>query len=161
VSTASRCSRPSKPAKNPLTCASPTDEKVRAFRLFTLLAFVPFLISCHHNGVWIFSAGGNSANPPSFIGATEAIPDITPLLQPTLLGDAATYTFFGIAGLFLGGETGLLTGASSARRTITRDPARKERVEKALGAFRIDALKKEIDMLEKQEWPGSGWGWGW
>jgi len=63
--------------------------------------------------------------------------------------------------LFLGGETGFLTGASSARRTITRDQARKERVEKALRAFRIDVLKKEIDMLEKQEWPGSGWWWGW
>lgn len=90
----------------------------------------------------------------------EAIPDITPLLQPTSLGDFAVYTFFGIAGLFLGGETGLLTGATSAKRKITRDPERKARIEKALKAFRIDFLKQELQMLEKDgEEKGGSWGW--
>jgi hypothetical protein len=90
----------------------------------------------------------------------EAIPDITPLLQPTPLGDFAIYTFFGIAGLFLGGETGLLTGTTSARRKITRDPERKARIEKALRAFRVDVLRQELQMLEKdREEKGGSWGW--
>jgi hypothetical protein len=90
----------------------------------------------------------------------EAIPDITPLLQPTGLGDFAVYTFFGIAGLFLGGETGLLTGATSAKRKITGDPERKARIEKALKAFRIDVLKQELQILEKDgEEKGGSWGW--
>jgi hypothetical protein len=38
---------------------------------------------------------------------TEAIPDITPLLKPTTLGDFATYFFASAGGLFLGGELGM------------------------------------------------------
>ena len=79
----------------------------------------------------------------------EAIPDITPLLQPTLLGDIATYTFFSITGLFLGGEFGVLTGASSAKRTINRNPGTRDRIERAFKGFRIDMLKNEIQMLER------------
>lgn len=37
---------------------------------------------------------------------TESIPDITPLLKPTTLGDFATYFFASAGGLFLGGELG-------------------------------------------------------
>jgi hypothetical protein len=83
-------------------------------------------------------------------GREEAIPDITPLLQPTKLGDFATYTFFGIAGLFLGGETGVVTGAASARRIITGDPERKKRIERAFREFRADVLRAQIERLEKQ-----------
>jgi hypothetical protein len=93
-------------------------------------------------------------------GRTEPISDLTPLLAPTRASDIATYAFFSIAGLFLGGETGLLTGASSARRTITRDPVRRERIEKALRAFRIDTLRKQAELLEKQEGAGSELAWG-
>ncbi|KJK63987.1 hypothetical protein P875_00064556 [Aspergillus parasiticus SU-1] len=39
-------------------------------------------------------------------GRTESIPDITPLLKPTTLGDFATYFFASAGGLFLGGELG-------------------------------------------------------
>ena len=78
----------------------------------------------------------------------EAVPDITPLIQPSKIGDIATYTFFSIAGLFLGGETGMLTGAGAAKRAVSRDPAAKERIERAFRAFRVDVLKKEIEMLE-------------
>jgi hypothetical protein len=39
-------------------------------------------------------------------GREEAIPDVTALMKPTPLGDIAAYTFFSIAGLFVGGETG-------------------------------------------------------
>ncbi|TAQ88767.1 hypothetical protein B7494_g2933 [Chlorociboria aeruginascens] len=81
-------------------------------------------------------------------GREEAIPDIAPLLQPTRFGDIATYTFFGIAGLFLGGETGLLTGGVAARRTISRDPHTKARIERAFRGFKADVLRKEIEALE-------------
>jgi hypothetical protein len=80
----------------------------------------------------------------------EPIPDITPLLAPTILGDYATFTFFSIAGLFLGGETGLLTGATSAQRTITSDPERKKRVSRAFREFRADLLRREAEDLEKE-----------
>lgn len=69
-------------------------------------------------------------------------------LTPTKVGDWATYFFFGLGGLFLGGETGFLTGSWSAARIITEVPLRKDRVEDAYRRFRIDVLKKEIDRLE-------------
>lgn len=81
-------------------------------------------------------------------GREEAIPDITPLLQPTALGDIAAYTFFGLGGLFVGGETGLLTGSWSARRTISSDPDTKKRVEQAFRSFKADVLRKQIAELE-------------
>lgn len=40
---------------------------------------------------------------------TEAVPDITPLLKPSTLGDFATYFFASAGGLFLGGELGKCT----------------------------------------------------
>jgi hypothetical protein len=67
------------------------------------------------------------------------------------LGDIAAYTFFSIAGLFLGGETGMLTGIGAARRTISKDPATKARVEKAYRGFRADVLRKEIELLESEQ----------
>jgi hypothetical protein len=80
---------------------------------------------------------------------TEPIPDITAQISgPSRWGDAATYFLFSIGGLFLGGELGLLTGTASASRTITKDPAAKERIEKAFKNYRIDVLKREIDSLQ-------------
>lgn len=38
---------------------------------------------------------------------SEPIPDLTPLLKPTTLGDVATYFFASLGGLFLGGELGM------------------------------------------------------
>lgn len=81
-------------------------------------------------------------------GREEAIPDIAPLLKPTALGDVATYFFFSAGGLFLGGETGLLTGSGSASRTITRDPDSRARIEAAFRKFRADVLRKEADDLD-------------
>lgn len=78
----------------------------------------------------------------------EPIPDISAQLAPSRWGDAATYFFFSIAGLFLGGELGLITGTASATRTITSDPAAKERIEKAFKNYRVDVLKREIKTLE-------------
>lgn len=81
-------------------------------------------------------------------GREEAIPDLTSLMQPTTLGDIATYTFFGLGGLFVGGETGLLTGSWSARRTIGSDPETKKRLEQAFRSFKADVLRKQIEELE-------------
>lgn len=82
-------------------------------------------------------------------GREEAIPDITPLLRPTTLGDIATYTFFALGGVFVGGETGLLTGSWSAKRSIGQDPESRKRIENAFMSFRADVLRKEIEQLEK------------
>ncbi|KAL8686307.1 MAG: hypothetical protein Q9218_007198 [Villophora microphyllina] len=84
-------------------------------------------------------------------GREELIPDVTPYMRPTTFGDIAAYTFFGFGGLFLGGETGLLTGGSSAGRTITRDPEARERIETAFRRFRADVLRKEADQLDKKK----------
>lgn len=81
-------------------------------------------------------------------GREEAIPDITPLLKPTTLGDFATYTFFAAGGIFIGGEVGLLVGGFTAKRTITNDPETRQRIEKAFKAFRADVLRKQIEQLE-------------
>ena len=78
----------------------------------------------------------------------EAIPDISAQLAPSRWGDAAPYFFFSVAGLFLGGELGLITGTASATSTITRDPAAKDRIEKAFKNYRVDVLKREIKALE-------------
>ncbi|RMZ79760.1 hypothetical protein DV738_g3149, partial [Chaetothyriales sp. CBS 135597] len=84
-------------------------------------------------------------------GREEAIPDITPLLAPSTLGDIAAFTFFPLGGLFLFGETGGLFGAWSASRAINSDPDSKKRIERAVTNFRIDALKREIEELEKNK----------
>lgn len=81
-------------------------------------------------------------------GREEAVPNITPLLKPTTLGDIATYFFFSAGGLFIGGETGLLTGSASASRTVSRDPESKARIETAFRKFRADVLRKEADDLD-------------
>ncbi|KAJ4294398.1 hypothetical protein N0V90_008088 [Kalmusia sp. IMI 367209] len=81
-------------------------------------------------------------------GRTEPIPDITNKLAPSKWSDAATYFFFSLGGLFLGGEAGFLSGTASASRTITKDPEAKERIEKAFKNYRIDAMKQEIQQLE-------------
>ncbi|KAL8840982.1 MAG: hypothetical protein Q9176_003554 [Flavoplaca citrina] len=81
-------------------------------------------------------------------GREEALPDMTPYVRPSTLGDVAAYTFFGFGGLFVGGETGVLTGSASAGRTITRDPESRERIETAFRRFRADVLRKEADSLD-------------
>lgn len=81
----------------------------------------------------------------------EAIPDLTPLLAPSTLGDVAAYMFFGAGGLFIGGELGLLSGSVGAKNTITRDPETRKRIEKAFRGFKVDVLKKQIQELEGQD----------
>lgn len=78
----------------------------------------------------------------------EPVPDITPLIEPTTWGDFTTYLFFSAGGLFIGGETGLLTGSWAANRTITRDPDTKGRIETAFRKFRADVLRREAERLD-------------
>lgn len=107
----------------------------------------------------IFQAFKASERPTHVVfasGRQEAIPDVTPLMRPSTLGDIATYTFFTIAGLFVGGEGGFLTGAYSAKRTISQDPDTRARIEKAFRSFRADVLRKQIEQLEKGEDKSSG-----
>ncbi|KAJ5679736.1 hypothetical protein N7462_007980 [Penicillium macrosclerotiorum] len=82
-------------------------------------------------------------------GRTEAIPDLTPLLKPTTLGDFATYFFASAGGLFLGGELGFAGGAAKGSRSITADPETKKRIETAFRRFRADVLRREADALDK------------
>lgn len=93
-------------------------------------------------------ASHQSSHELTFGACIEAIPNITPLLKPTTFGDVATYLFFSAGGLFLGGETGFLTGSASAVRSITRDPDSKARIEAAFRKFRADVLRKEADDLD-------------
>ncbi|KAL8959517.1 MAG: hypothetical protein Q9193_003638 [Seirophora villosa] len=84
-------------------------------------------------------------------GREEALPDITPFMRPSTLGDVAAYTFFGFGGLFLGGETGLMTGGAFAGRRITSDPESRERIETAFRRFKADVLRQEADDLDKKK----------
>lgn len=78
----------------------------------------------------------------------EPVPDLTAQLAPSKWGDAATYFFFSLGGLFFGGELGFLTGTASASRTITQDPETKQRIEKAFKGYQIDVMKEQIKALE-------------
>lgn len=79
---------------------------------------------------------------------SEPLPDLEPFIRPIGWADAATYTAFGLGGLLLGGELGLLTGTASASRTIAQDPESRQRIEEAFRKFQVDVLRREIDMLE-------------
>lgn len=74
---------------------------------------------------------------------------MTPLTKPTIMGDIATYTFFGAGGLFLGGETGLMAGTAATGRKISEDPESRERIERAWRAFRADVLRREAEEVER------------
>ena len=82
-------------------------------------------------------------------GREEAIPDITPLLKPTALGDIATYTFFALGGVFFGGELGLLGGSWRAKRMIMGEPESRARIEGAFRRFRAEVLRKQAEEMEK------------
>lgn len=84
-------------------------------------------------------------------GKEEAVPDLTPIMKPSTLGDVATYTLLGAGGLFFGGETGLLTGTFRARSSIGADRESRERIETAFRRFRADVLRKQADALDRKE----------
>ena len=88
-------------------------------------------------------------------GREEPLPDLTPIMKPSTLGDIATYTFLGAGGLFFGGETGLLTGSFRARQQIGADRESRERIEKAFRSFQADALRKQADQLDRREGGGT------
>ncbi|KAJ5328888.1 hypothetical protein N7452_009278 [Penicillium brevicompactum] len=82
-------------------------------------------------------------------GRTESIPDLTPLLKPTTLGDFATYFFASAGGLLLGGELGFAGGAAKATSGISSEPESKRRIETAFRRFRSDLLRKQADAIDK------------
>ncbi|EEH10295.1 conserved hypothetical protein [Histoplasma capsulatum G186AR] len=81
-------------------------------------------------------------------GRLEPVPDLSPLLRPTILSDMAMFTLFAAGGLFMGGETGLVTGVYSARRTIGKDPESKERIQRAFEKLRAEMLRRQADALD-------------
>lgn len=81
-------------------------------------------------------------------GRSENIPDITGMMRPTRIGDYATHFFFGLGGLFIGGESGFLIGSWLAARSIAKDEDRKHRIETAYRNFRSKALRAEAARLE-------------
>ncbi|KAH8698604.1 hypothetical protein BGW36DRAFT_376456 [Talaromyces proteolyticus] len=102
----------------------------------------------------VFEAFKAQEKPVSVLfadGRTESIPDITPLLKPSSLGDFATYFFASAGGLFLGGELGLLGGSARASRSITKDPETRKRIESAFRKYRADMLRREADNLDSGE----------
>ncbi|KAF2275120.1 uncharacterized protein EI97DRAFT_379714 [Westerdykella ornata] len=81
-------------------------------------------------------------------GRTAPVPDLTEQLAPSKWGDAATYFFFSLGGLFVGGELGFMSGTASASRTIAKDPQAKERIERAFKNYQVDVMKQQIKLLE-------------
>lgn len=71
------------------------------------------------------------------------------MVKPSTVGDVLTYSLFGLGGLFLGGEVGVLAGASSAKRTIAADAQSRARIETAFRRFRADSLRAEATKLEQ------------
>ena len=88
-------------------------------------------------------------------GREEAIPDVTRFVQPSAVGDIATYTLLGAGGLFFGGETGLLTGSFRARSSIWQDKESRERILGAFRAFQADALRQQADAIDRGERPAT------
>lgn len=81
-------------------------------------------------------------------GREEPIPDLTPLLRPSTIGDVATYTFLGAGGVFFGGELGLLTGSFRARQKIGVDRDSRDRIQTAFRKFQADALRTQASLLD-------------
>ncbi|KAK0609582.1 hypothetical protein B0T17DRAFT_603728 [Bombardia bombarda] len=120
------------------------------------------------NRVALYNAFRIGVNRPTELifasGRREPVPDLEPYLRPTTWGDVATYAAFATGGLFLGGETGFLTGTAAATRTITKDPASRARIEKAFRLFQADILRRELhsletDMKETDEWAADESSW--
>ena len=78
-----------------------------------------------------FKAGEQPVAVRFASGKEEALPDLTRVMKPSRVGDVATYTLLGFGGLFLGGETGLLTGSFRAKQQIGADRESRERIESA------------------------------
>ncbi|KAK3686225.1 hypothetical protein B0T22DRAFT_518813 [Podospora appendiculata] len=83
-------------------------------------------------------------------GRREPIPNLEPYLRPTLWGDAATFGAFMTGGLFLGGETGFLTGTAAAGRMMNKDPESRRRIEDAFRLFQADVLRRQLELLERR-----------
>lgn len=72
-------------------------------------------------------------------------------MKPSTLGDVATYCLLGGGGIFLGGETGLLTGTFRARQQIGSDRDGRDRIQRAFRRFQADALRRQATLLEQED----------
>lgn len=81
-------------------------------------------------------------------GREETLPDLTPLVKPSRIGDFATYSLLGLGGIFFGGETGLMTGTFRARQQIGADRESRDRIQNAFKRFRADVLREQAMALE-------------
>jgi hypothetical protein len=54
-----------------------------------------------------------------------------------------------LGGLFIGGETGAISGSVFAGRAISKDPESRVRIMTAYKRLRADILRKEADMLDR------------
>lgn len=81
------------------------------------------------------------------------------LREPGALLTGLTGAFFSTLGLLVGANTGLLTGAYSAR-SVVKAEADVGRLQAAYRAFQIDLLKKQIEELEAQKPGAEVWGLG-
>ena len=55
----------------------------------------------------------------------------------------------------------MLTGVGSPKRMISKDPETRARVERAFGGFRVDMLRKGIEVLESEKGGSGMWGDNW
>ncbi|KAL1311253.1 hypothetical protein AAFC00_001442 [Neodothiora populina] len=111
--------------------------------------FLAYRVRANRNAVFqAFRAAEKPTHVQFAGGRTEPLPDLTPMLKPTTIGDFAAYTLFATGGLFFGGELGLLTGSAAAGRTITRDPEARQRIDTEFRKFRAEVLRAEAASLE-------------
>ncbi|KAI2631743.1 hypothetical protein GGS21DRAFT_522913 [Xylaria nigripes] len=81
-------------------------------------------------------------------GRQEPIPSAQ-FMRPTKWGDYAAHFFFALGGTFVGGELGLLAGTYAGARALNKDPASRERIDRAYRLLRVDLLRKEAARLER------------
>jgi len=82
-------------------------------------------------------------------GRAVPFPDVSALYHlPPPGSNALTAFLFGTAGLFLGGELGMVTGTRSAKRTLNQDLTSRRRIEAAFRKFKADVLRKQAQELE-------------
>lgn len=84
-------------------------------------------------------------------GHSVPFPDI--IQPPSTFHTLFTGFLFATAGIFIGGEIGLLTGSISAKGAITRDEASKKRIDAAFRRLKADVMRKQADMIEKGDLP--------
>jgi hypothetical protein len=77
------------------------------------------------------------------------------MLQLSRIRGFFKFAFWGFIGAYVGAAVGGGTGAQVGEPLIHRSPEACQRIEAALRRFRMEKLRKELDVLERQERSGS------